>query len=314
MAPDAQRALITGGTGFLGGHLTQYLAGQGWEVTVGHLGKPVPSATVPGTRSIRLDVVDSSAVKRAVERWRPDVVYHLAGQAYIPPSWKDPASTFRTNFDGTRNVLDALAHRPRTSLGFAGSGTEYGAPKEVPTPETAELRPASPYAVSKACADLLCHQYFVSWGIPTYRFRIFGTTGPGKLGDACNDFARQIVAAESNGGSGTVRVGSLAPRRDISDVRDAVRAMVTIVERGTPGEAYNIGSGTARSIRSVLQGLRAQSLARIRVVDTSRLHRPADEPIHEGDITRLRRLGWRARCSWEETLASVLSWWRERPD
>ncbi len=311
----ARRALITGATGFLGRYMAEHLSAQGVEVTSTYFHTPprtdgpIPLAGTPRP----LDVRDGTAVHALVREVEPDVIYHFAGQAYVVPSWEDPAGTFDVNLRGTLHLLEALRRlRPGCALAFAGSGTEYGDPTQVPTPEEAPLLPTSPYATSKAAADLLCYQYFRSFGLPVFRYRIFGTTGVGKRGDVCNDFASQIARLESNGGEGVLRVGDISKRRDIQDVRDAVRAMAAVVERGTPGEAYNIGAGEAHEVRWILETLRSFSHRPFTVVEETARKRRVDEPVHLADIARLRGLGWSPQIPFAESLRAILDDWRRR--
>ncbi len=307
------RALVTGGTGFLGTYMASYLAGAGYEVTATHLPRLAPSGGPPpkGVHIVPLDVTDRAQVARVMADTRPEVVYHFAGQAFVIPSWEDPAGTFATNLTGTLYLLEEVRHHfPETRLAFAGSGTEYGDPPHIPTPEDSPLRPTSPYASSKAGADLLCYQYFRSFGLRVFRYRIFGTTGPGKRGDSTNDFASQIADLERRPEPRILRVGNLDKQRDIQDVRDAVRAMVTVVERGQPGEAYNIASGVPRNVRTNLDTLLSFARAPIRVESTPERMRLVDEPIHLADISKLRALGWAAQIPFEQTLRDILDSWR----
>jgi GDP-4-dehydro-6-deoxy-D-mannose reductase len=307
------RVLVTGAGGFLGSWMVRHLEARGEDLIATDLPRKDPKPAPEGSKVRRepLDVRDRHQVDRLVESVRPEVVYHFAGQAFVIPSWEDPGGTMATNLLGTLNVLEALRHHsPRTRLGFAGSGTEYGDPDIIPTPESAPLKPTSPYAASKAAADLLCYQYFRSFEIPVYRYRIFGTTGPGKRGDSVNDFASQIVALERTGRPGTIHVGNLDKSRDVADVRDAVRAMERVVEKGEPGEAYNIGSGVPRKVRDTLTKLLA--LARVKVnpeTDPTRI-RKVDEPVHLADVGRLRKLGWTAEIPFDRTLEETLDYWR----
>ncbi len=266
------------------------------------------------TRLQSMDVRDRAQVDRIIEGFGPEVIYHFAGQAFVIPSWADPQGTMTTNLYGTLNLLEALRyHSPRTRFAFAGSGTEYGDPEIIPTPESAPLKPTSPYATSKAAADLLCYQYFRSFDIPVFRCRIFGTTGPGKRGDSVNDFASQIVGLEREGRAGTLHVGNLEKSRDVTDVRDAIRAMTCVVERGEPGGAYNIGSGVPRQVKETLTQL--ISLARVAVtpeIDPARI-RKVDEPVHLADVERLRKLGWAPQIPFHRTLEETLEYWRAQP-
>lgn len=307
------RALVTGGTGFLGSYVAVHLAREGADVTATYLPRatPSPPTAVPGVRHVPLDVTDRHQVERMVAEVHPDVIYHFAGQAFVIPSWEDPAGTFATNLTGTLYLLEELRHHaPKTDFAFAGSGTEYGDPPTIPTPEDSPLRPTSPYASSKAGADLLCYQYFRSFGIPVFRYRIFGTTGPGKRGDSTNDFASQIAALERKPTSRVLRVGNLDKRRDIQDVRDAVRAMVTVVEKGTPGEAYNIASGIPRVVEQNLRTLLSFARVPISVETSAEKIRLVDEPVHLADISRLQRLGWSPQIPFEQTLREILDSWR----
>jgi GDP-4-dehydro-6-deoxy-D-mannose reductase len=310
------KVLVTGAGGFLGSWMVRHLASQGADLLATDLprGAAATPPDAPGVRRESLDVRERSQVDRLIEMFRPDVVYHFAGQAFVIPSWEDPQGTMATNLFGTLNLLEALRHHSaRTRVGFAGSGTEYGDPEIIPTPESSPLKPTSPYAVSKAAADLLCYQYFRSFEIPVFRYRIFGTTGPGKRGDSVNDFASQIVALERTGRPGVIRVGNLDKERDVADVRDAVRAMVRVVERGEPGTAYNIGSGVTHRVQDTLA--RLISMARIAVTaetDPARI-RKVDEPVHFGDVARLRGLGWSPEIPFDRTLEDTLNYWRSQP-
>lgn len=310
-----KRALVTGGTGFLGRYLSAHLETEGWEVVATSFHEPPQAQRVPvhGSRA-HLDVCDPEAVRSLIERVRPGVVFHFAGQAYVQPSYTDPWTTMDVNFRGTLNLLEAIRRvDPAIVLAFAGSGTEYGEPDRVPTPEEAPLLPTSPYATSKAAADLLCYQYHESAGIPVFRYRIFGTTGVGKVGDVCNDFASQIARLESAPPPRSMRVGDLTRRRDIMDVRDAVRAMLCVVEHGTPGEAYNLGCGEAYPIQSILDHLLGMAKNPITAAEDSTRRRTVDEPVHLGDTTRLRALGWRPEFTLEQSLQAILEDWRNRP-
>lgn len=307
------RVLITGGTGFLGSQLAHHLISSGNEVISTYFHEPprARAGELLGATLERLDIRNGPQVEALVERVRPEVVYHFAGQAYVIPSWENPLETFEVNLTGTLHLLEALRrHRPSCALAMAGSGTEYGDAVDVPTPESSPLLPTSPYASSKVAADVLCYQYFVSYHLPVFRYRIFGTTGVGKRGDVCNDFASQIARGEASRAPVDVRVGDLTKRRDILDVRDAVRAMALIVERGTPGEAYNIGSGEARPIGDVLSILSGFATVPVHAqIDPSRI-RLVDEPVHLGDTRRLRALGWAPALPFQETLRSILDAWR----
>lgn len=309
------KILITGGTGFLGSYLAELLSARGDEVTTTYIVDPDPflAHLGHGVKVVHLDVTDTTEVHRLLESLRPDTIFHFAGQPYVKPSWEDPMGTFRTNIDGTLVFLEWLRrHSPRTRFAFAGSGAAYGISERQPMDEETPLRPSSPYASSKAVGDLLCFQYCASFGIPTHRFRIFGTTGPGKVGDAPNDFASQIARLERQPPPRALKVGRTDTRRDVTDVRDSVRAMSLIVDRGTPGEAYNIGSGEARSVQGILDSLRRLAQAPIEIETEQARVRQVDEPVIQADNRRLRALGWAPSIPWDQTLEDILNHWRSK--
>lgn len=311
------KVLITGGTGFLGSYLARLLSERGDEVVRTYLVDPDPFLKATGVvqQFVHLDVRDAAEIQRVLDAHRPDVIYHFGAQPFVKPSWSDPIGTFRANLDGTVQILDWIRRSGgKTRFAFAGSSAAYGISKLQPIPEDAPMRPASPYGASKAAADIICYQYCVSYGIPTYRFRIFATTGPGKQGDAPNDFATQVARIERSEGPKVLEVGDLSTRRDFSDVRDTVRAMATIVEKGTPGEAYNIGSGVTRTMRSIVDGLLEIAKVRIEVRESPSRMRRVDEPVIHADVARLTALGWHPTVPWPETLQSLLDHWRSHAD
>ncbi len=260
-----------------------------------------------------VDMTDTVGLKRAVQAAAPDLVFHLAAQASVGHSWADPDETYMTNVLGQVHLLEAiraLGAKPRVLI--ASSAEVYGVPDVVPIPETAPLRPGSPYAVTKATQDLMGYQYFVAYGLPVVRTRAFNHLGPGQaLGFAAPDFAQQIAQVEAGLHAPVIAVGNLSAERDLSDVRDVVRAYYWVLRMGKPGEAYNVGRGSAVPIRYVLDTLLAQSTASIEVrVDPAR-QRPSDAPRIYADITKLRQAtGWAPETPLEQSLIDVLEYWR----
>ncbi len=309
------KLLITGSSGFIGRYLAAHAVSLGHEVVGTYLADSELSARDLPKRSVRwvsLDMQKREDVDRLVRTEAPDGVFHLAAQAYAQRAWADPADTFRTNVLGTIYLYEALReHTPRASVLLAASGASYGVPTRLPISEDTPLNPTNPYGVSKACQDMLSLQYALNFNLRIVRARLFGTTGPGKTGDALNDFAQQVASLERTGRPGEIRVGNLDTLRDISDIRDVVRALWLIFEKGDPRMPVNVAAGQSYSIRWIADQLARLARTRVTLVPDPALLRPTDEPDNRADIRRLRDLGYAPKYSLEQTLLDALNFWRE---
>jgi GDP-4-dehydro-6-deoxy-D-mannose reductase len=317
------KVLVTGITGFAGSHLADYILARGdSEVQLtGILRWRSRTENIEHFRDkvrlVECDLRDASSVRDVIDEVRPDWIFHLAAQSFVPTSWTAPTESLATNILGQLNVFEAvkkLKIAPRIQL--ACSSEEYGLvhEDELPIRETNPLRPLSPYAVSKVGQDLLGYQYWMSFQIPIIRTRGFNHEGP-RRGPVfvCSDFAKQIADIEKGRREPVVRVGNLDARRDFTDVRDVVRAYWLALEKGEPGEVYNIASGRAWTIREMLDLLLGMSKAKIRVVPDPARMRPSDVPVLLGDATRFRkRTGWEPEIPFEKTMSDLLAYWRER--
>jgi GDP-4-dehydro-6-deoxy-D-mannose reductase len=312
--------LVTGIGGFVGGHLVELHRAEHPDEGIAGIvrpGKPVPEHLREGVRLLEADLEDAAAVEAAVAAVRPDSIIHLAGQSSVHESWTNPAATLRTNVIGLLNVFEAVRRRrlePRVLV--VGSAEEYGAvdPDAPPLEEDAPLRPLSPYAVSKVAQGYLALQYALARDLPVVRTRTFPHTGPGR-GEAFaeSSFARQIAEVEAGRRRPVLAVGNLDAVRDFTDVRDVVRAYRALLDRGTPGEVYNVCSGRGCSIGDVLRSLLEIAGAQVELqVDRERL-RPSDLPSLVGDPRKVREAtGWEPRIPLETTLRDLLDHWRER--
>jgi GDP-4-dehydro-6-deoxy-D-mannose reductase len=313
------RVFITGMSGFIGAHLAALLCQEGHDVWGTYYIKgEIRSLDGLGgrVRSIHCDIRDRRALRNALARARPDRVYHLAAQSFPTVSWTYPALTMETNAGGTINLFEALRRLgPKPRVLVAGSSAVYGfvTPDEVPVGEDHPMRPLHPYGVSKVAQEMLAFQYFKNFGVWACTARIFNTTGPGKVHDVCADFASQVAKVEAGIQKNPMRVGNLEPRRDITDVRDQVRGLRAIMEKGEPGESYNLSSAKAVPIREVLDRLVAFSTAKIKVKVDERLMRPTDEPVIMGDNRKvIGATGWRPKIPISRTLEDSLEFWRRR--
>jgi GDP-4-dehydro-6-deoxy-D-mannose reductase len=294
------KALVTGAGGFVGQALVAHLEAAG-DVVVG-----LDRAAGP-------DITDGAAVREVVAGHRPDVLYHLAAVTHIGASWDAPLEVFRINAEGTLNVLSACAAAGVDRVLVIGSADEYGAvrPEDLPLSEDAPLRPLTPYGASKVAAEYLALQAFLGERLPVIRVRAFNHTGPAQSDRfMIPGLARRIAAAEREGRK-EIPVGSLDPVRDFTNVADVVAAYRLLVERGEPGEVYNVCSGVGRRVADVAEHLLGLARHAIELVPDPALVRPVEVPRLVGDNTRLREAtGWQPAISFEDTLAAILDRWR----
>lgn len=345
------RVLITGITGMAGSHLAEYClslkgvqvfgtyrwrsridnladlerAGRLSYVAVGGnvVDAPRLRAIVDADSSpekvnlLTADIADASSMRRLVAAVRPDRIFHLAALSFVPGSWNAPSETFNVNVIGQVNLFEAVREAGLDPLiHVAGSSEEYGLvhEDEVPMKETNPFRPLSPYAVSKVAQELLAWQYHRSHGLKTVVTRGFNHTGP-RRGEifVTSTFAKQIAEIEKGLRPPVVHVGDLSSKRDWTDVRDTVRGYWLALEKGQPGEVYNVGSGVARTVGEMLDVLLSLTSRRIEVrQDPSRL-RPSDVKILWADASKFQsQTGWRPEIPFEQTMRDLLDYWREK--
>ncbi|MFQ5743522.1 MAG: GDP-mannose 4,6-dehydratase [Acidobacteriota bacterium] len=320
MAKKALRSLITGIGGFAGGHLAAALLARGEAVAGYTLGNSQHSQLEPILEHLQLveaDVLNGQALSAAMVDFRPDIVYHLAALTHVGEAWKKRRQTLEVNILGTATVLEAASKlNPKPKVLLASSGQVYGAGGEGGSilSERHTPRPLSPYAASKRCAETLALQAWVGESLATVIVRTFNFTGPWQTPDfVCSDFARQIAWAEAGLGPAQIRIGNLDARRDFSDVRDIVEGYMLIADRGEAGKIYNLASGRAIRIGDLLEQLLELSRVPIDVQQDPGRLRPVEITSMAGDASRARdELGWRPRVSLQETLESVLDFWRQQ--
>jgi len=345
------RVLITGVTGMAGSHLAEYLltipdiqvyglyrfrsrldnlcdllasqrvnyVAKGGNVrTPEELARRIDSEARADQLNLLLgDLTDPSSTRRVVAGLRPDRIFHLAAQSFVPSSWEAPAQTFDLNVIGQIHLFEAIREAGIDPLvHVAGSSEEYGLvlPHEVPMKESNPLRPLSPYAVSKVTQELLSYQYFQSYGLKAVVTRGFNHTGP-RRGEqfATSTFAMQIARIEKGLQPPVIDVGDLDSKRDWTDVRDTVQGYWLALERGEPGDVYNVGSGVTRTCAEMLDVLLSHSTHRVEVrVDPSRL-RPSDVKILWSDSSKfMAQTGWEPRIPFDVTMRDLLNYWRSR--
>lgn len=313
------RILITGITGFVGGHLVEHLVSQGghalfgisrqgqWPAVLAHL--------APHAQLLTGELRDVARIEAILRDIQPEWIFHLAGYANTGGSFRDPERAWSENLTATRALYDAIVRsglKPRTL--FVSTGLIYGEPDKADEPcdEYTTLKPASPYAASKAAADLVSYQYSRSAELDIIRVRLFNQIGPRQSADfAVANFARQIAAAEAGKQPPIVETGDLSAKRDITDVRDIVATFPLLLEKGVRGEAYNAARGDSYRIQDILDRLVAMSRIPIQVNVKMEPGRKADTAVTRADVRKLRAAtGWQPRIPLEQSLADILDYWR----
>lgn len=308
------KALIIGAAGFVGSYLIQYLKEElHWTIAATKM--PHETISAEDIEVYDLNILEKDNIIQLLNQLRPDAILHLAAQSSVGISWKNPELTIDVNIKGSIHVLDSirtLDYSPKVLL--IGSGEEYGTilPTESPVKETNVLRPGNIYAATKACQNMLGAIYAKAYHMDIISVRAFNHIGPNQSPNfVVADFCKQVAQIEAGLIPPIIYVGNLNAARDFSDVRDVVRAYGLLLQHGISGETYNVGSGHAITIRSILDRVLAQSKVTIEVqVDESKF-RPIDIPIIEADITKLHACtGWKPELSIDDSIQDVLNYWR----
>ncbi|MCD7999279.1 MAG: GDP-mannose 4,6-dehydratase [Clostridiales bacterium] len=311
-----KKALIIGAAGFVGDYLIDHIQKNCiWSITVTKL--PQETILKKGIEILDLNLMEPTEVTSLLNRVEPDYIFHLAAQSSVALSWKNPDLTVDVNIKGTIHLLEAIRHQkkqPRILL--IGSGEEYGhvLEDEIPITEATLPRPGNIYAATKACQNMIGKIYCDAYHMDIMSVRAFNHIGPNQAPlFVVSDFCKQTAEIERGDHEPVISVGNLSARRDFTDVRDVVRAYVLLMEKGISGEIYNVGSGTAVSIQSILDTILQMSDRKIRVsIDPTKL-RPVDVPVIEADIHKLQAVtGWEPEFTLSHTLAETLDYWRRQ--
>jgi GDP-4-dehydro-6-deoxy-D-mannose reductase len=313
------KALITGVTGFVGSHLAELLVKNKFEVYgisrfIG--GNDNLDKVIENVGIYSVDILDKQAVYGLVSEIKPDYIFHLAAQSYVPQSWKDPVETLEINVIGSNNLFEAVRQAEiDCTIQIACSSEEYGLvlPQECPINESQPLRPLSIYGVSKEAMDSMGWQYFRSYGLKIIRTRAFNHEGPRREQRfVISNFAKQIAEIEK-GKRDYLRHGDLTSVRDFSDVRDIVKAYLLAVQKCDPGEVYNISSGEGTRIEDIVSILYRSAKVGFSMLADEKRMRPSDVPILIGNSTKFReKTGWSPEIPLEDTIKSSLDYWRKR--
>lgn len=304
-----RRALITGGSGFVGTHLLRSLRTRGFNLAVLASGE---FEKTPNVAAYEVDIRDAERVRSAIRDFRPDHIYHLAAISSVGLSWKSPRLTYEVNVFGTLNVIEAamsLASRPMI---LNVSTAQVYAPNRAALTESSPLAPDNPYAASKAMAELLSIQYRNRSGTGVITARSFNHAGPGQLADyVLSSIAKQFAEIEAQRREPTLVLGNIDVQRDFTDVRDVVEAYCLLLEKGIAYETYNVCSGRAWSIREVIEQFQSISGVTVEIeVDSAKL-RHGENAFVCGDPQKIQAAtGWTSAIPLHVTLEDLLNYWR----
>lgn len=315
-----KKALITGIAGFAGSHLAELLLTKGYEV----YGLCRPRSKTDHIESIKsklhledADLLDSHSLYSTIMRIKPDYIFHLAAQSFVPTSWVSPSVTLEVNVVGSGNLFEAVRQAGIDPIiQIACSSEEYGLvlANEIPIKETNPLRPQSPYAVSKVAMDYLGYQYFCSYKMRIVRTRGFNHTGP-RRGETfvTSNFAKQVALIEKGKQESVVHVGNLDTQRDWTDVRDMVRGYLVSAEKCDPGEVYNICTGRGVKVGDMLNLLLSFTKIKPKIEPDPTRMRPSDVPVLIGDNSKfVAKTGWKPEIPFTKTMEDLLNYWRQR--
>lgn len=315
-----KKVLITGIAGFVGSHLAELLLQEGYEVHGLVRPRSKTDYIEPIINKLHLadaDILDTHSLYATISLIKPDYIFHLAAQSFVPTSWASPSVTLEANIVGSANLFESVRQASIDPvIQIACSSEEYGLvhSDELPIKETNPLRPLSPYAVSKLAMDYLGYQYYQSYKIRIIRTRGFNHTGP-RRGDtfAESNFAKQIALIEKGKQEPVIHVGNLDASRDYTDVRDMVKGYLVAVQKCDPGEVYNICTGSTIKIGDMLNLLLSFSKTKVTVQPDQSRMRPSDVPVLLGDNTKfVAKTGWKPEIPFATTMEDLLNYWRER--
>lgn len=314
------KVLITGITGMVGQHFAKSFRADGYEVWgIARFSASSRNEAIQDPYVIRCDILERDALMRHVMKIKPDIIIHMAAQAFNGASWDYEYTTHMTNYQGTLNVLycarELMQAGTDVKVLLACSSAEYGdiTPEDCPLVEDRLLKPHTPYGVSKAGVEMLGYQYYANYGLKVFLPRMFIHVGTGHPpATAIQNFARQLALIKAGKIPPEIHVGNLESARDFIDVRDGVAAMRILLEKGKPGMPVNICTGKAYKISEILTMLVEISETNARVISDESLMRAADEPLLLGDNSRISALGFVQKYQMRDTLTDVFHDWMGR--
>ncbi len=306
------KALITGASGFVGTYMTKILMDHDSEV----LGISRSTSYLNGQKSsiYNCDILDKGGLNSILKDYRPDYIVHLAGPAFIPNCLNQPEFTYATIVKGTLNLLEVMRNLElSTKMLYVSSADVYGGRSEGVLTEMEQVVPANPYSSAKACAELLCRQYYLSYGMDIIVARPFNHTGPGQSTDfVCSSFAYQVAQMKNNN-TDKLFTGNVDVWRDFLDVRDVVNAYMQLLQKGKSGEVYNVCSGSAIRIRDIIDILfRVAEISDYRIILDQEKTRQNEIQIRFGNNNKIKSISdWSQQYPIEQTITDLYQYWKE---
>lgn len=302
------KALITGSKGFIGSHLSAELEENGYEV--------IRCDLAEGDGIVAMNIMDQAMVQSVLEKYQPEVLINMAGQANVGLSWEKPQFTVELNTIGLINILEAVrVVKPEMRVIAVGSSDEYGSLKEIGINVTEDIpvKPITPYAISKQAQELFAQLYVNSFSMDICMVRLFNLGGAGQMkGYMIADFSSGVADVEA-GRSDHMYVGNLSSARDFTHVKDACRAVRLIAEKGHRGEIYNICTGVTYTAQEILDKLITMAKTNIEVFQDPSRMRPSDTPVVCGNHDKLTaHTGWQPELGLDQILEDALNYWREQ--
>ena len=333
--------LITGADGFIGSHLTDYFIENNQKViALKKPNTPIKNLThliknhnqsqkvnileeeigietkKDNLMLVECDLNDSLLIEKIISNFKPNLILHFGAQSLVLNSWEDPVETINVNVIGTLNIFETIKkYELHPRLIIACSSAEYGTSTEInrPLKEDDPLLAVHPYGISKVVVELLSRQYNLNFGFDTINLRLFNQTGIRKTDDACSDFVREIVKIDLGLKKPEMKVGNLNTYRDITGIKDTIRAISLAIKKGKSGETYNVCSARKTQIRDVLNIILGFSNKKIKVIEQfPKKLRKIDEDVIIGDNSKIKReLGWDITISLEKVLREMFNYWKE---
>ena len=313
------KILITGIQGFAGSYLAKYVIENNLAEVHGIVREKKENELLKKIeKKIKFhecDVTEKEKLEKIVKEVKPEIIFHLAAQASVADSLKDPRKSFEVNLFGTMNLLEAVKkNSPETRIIWIGSSEEYGVQEKesIPIKEESKFNPITPYAVSKIAADYLCKYYSDSMELNIIRIRPFNHTGPYR-GErfVLSNWCKQVAEIEK-GLKDKIRAGNIGNIRDFSDVRDVVKAYWIAAEKGKSGEVYNVCSGTGFSLEEMLRKIISLCNKKIIIEKDNSTDNKQHIPVLIGDNSKIKKLGWKNEIPLEQTLNDLLNYWRNK--